>query len=653
MTIENRIFHNAEIQNSGNAIKMKYFQFNISAKILSLVLSLALLLGAFGAYSLLVINSMGIKIDRLTKVEAILETRIYKMDSARTDSINMTSMSALTLLLAGIDANNDMLESFKGTVQNAKLKMEEGLSELEIAIGVVKKIVPTSGLQAKMGNTDVDDTKTINEYIKKSTFFDNITNPPVDTASVEVYQRLLSSLITLRSEYNAISDNQLSVIESVLGYNIHATSADKTAAIQSKVFTEKLANLVSKISNENKKLEVSREELAQKNKFLFDDITDAKKIALSSMGAERRQAFFVTTIVGVLSTACALFFGFLLTADIKRRLKLANSAVESITKGDLSREISSAGRDDEVGNLLNSTEKMREKISEVITAMRAVIDKISHDSSELKITANQVSDGTSQQASSVQETSVSMDEMASTINENAQNAQQTNETAKLLAINAAVCSEAMQKTSIAMKDIFERIATVGEITRKIELLALNASVEAARAGEHGKGFAVVASEVSKLAELSKQSASEIQKSSTEGKELSDRTNQMLNDLLPAIEKTQNLVQNISASSEEQSVAATQVNSAIKSLDGVVQQNAVSASKLSDTANDLAQIIPDLESLVGQFSLEDGADLITTLDLNKEQVKVSEKTNKKKDKSTNEGEENNTSEGIESEDFGRY
>ena len=68
---------------------------------------------------------------------------------------------------------------------------------------------------------------------------------------------------------------------------------------------------------------------------------------------------------------------------------------------------------------------------------------------------------------------------------------------------------------------------------------------------------------------------------------------------------------------------------------------------------MAQIIPDLESLVGQFSLEDGADLITTLDLNKEQVKVSVKTNKKKDKATNEGEENNASEGIESEDFGRY
>jgi methyl-accepting chemotaxis protein len=197
-----------------------------------------------------------------------------------------------------------------------------------------------------------------------------------------------------------------------------------------------------------------------------------------------------------------------------------------------------------------------------------------------------------------------MDEMASTINENAKNAQETNDTAKLLAENAVVCSEAMKKTSEAMKDIFERIAIVGEITRKIELLALNASVEAARAGEHGKGFAVVASEVSKLAELSKDAASAIQKSSTDGKQLSDETNQMLDELLPEIEKTQNLVQNISASSKEQAVGAEQINGAIKTLDNVIQQNAVASADLSVTANELSEIVPNLKSLVHQFRLAD-------------------------------------------------
>ena len=242
-----------------------------------------------------------------------------------------------------------------------------------------------------------------------------------------------------------------------------------------------------------------------------------------------------------------------------------------------------------------------------------------------------------------------MDEMANTINENARNATETDETAKLLAENALVCSNSMKKTSEAMSDIFERIAIVGEITRKIELLALNASVEAARAGEHGKGFAVVASEVSKLAELSKDAASEIQRSSTDGKKLADETNQMLDELLPEIEKTQSLVQNISASSKEQATGAEQVNDAIKTLDNVIQQNALASSNLSVSANELAQIVPDLEDLVNQFKLSKIEDDIepTKEDEESPESNSSEEPNQKDLSSS----ENNKSDNKQ--DFGRY
>ncbi len=249
-----------------------------------------------------------------------------------------------------------------------------------------------------------------------------------------------------------------------------------------------------------------------------------------------------------------------------------------------------------------------------------------------------------------------MDEMANTINENAKNATETDATAKLLAENAVVCSQSMAKTSQAMGDIFERIAIVGEITRKIELLALNASVEAARAGEHGKGFAVVASEVSKLAELSKDAASDIQKSSTEGKQLSDETNQMLDELLPEIEKTQTLVQNITASSKEQAVGAEQINGAIKTLDDVIQQNAVASSNLSISANELSQILPDLKGLILQFNvrqleseksqlIDDEAETFQFEGIETEHTSERPLREKKlaKDKKTK----------LENEDFGRY
>ncbi len=610
---------------------------NISAKILLLVLSLAILLASFGGYSVYVINSIGLKIERLNKIESVLETRINNMNSARIESANMTSTSAFTLMLAGMNATSDQVTAFKKTVQNADLKMEEGLAELEIAIKTIKAIVPKSGLKAKKDGSQ-----------ESKSFFALLTNPPVEAEAMKIYKRLNSSLVMLRSEYNTISDNQKGVNNAVLAYNKHAMSADKNRRLQKKGFRDKLLDLNNKISNANKRLETSQKELSQKNENLFRDITEAKNIAFSSMDSAQAQSLYVTLIVGIASTLAALTFGLLLTAGIRTKLRNANSAVNAITEGDLSAEIKASGND-EVSSLLISTSQMRDKIVEVIGAMSLVIEKISENSSKLEVTADQVSDGTSQQATSVQETSASMDEMANTINENARNATETDETAKLLAENALVCSNSMKKTSEAMSDIFERIAIVGEITRKIELLALNASVEAARAGEHGKGFAVVASEVSKLAELSKDAASEIQRSSTDGKKLADETNQMLDELLPEIEKTQNLVQNISASSKEQATGAEQINGAIKTLDNVIQQNALASSNLSISANELAQIVPDLEDLVKQFKL---AEIEDDIEINDEKEENQENTSEDKtDETDTSSNEENKSESKQ--DFGRY
>ena len=610
---------------------------NISAKILMLVLSLAILLASFGGYSVYVINSIGLKIERLTQIESVLESRINKMDSARIESTNMTSTSAITLMLAGMNATKNQITAFNNTVQNANEKMEEGLGELEVAIKTIKAIVPKSGLKAKKENSQ-----------QSKSFFDTFINPPIDAEAMNIYKRLNSSLVMLRSEYNTIRDNQQGVIKAVLAYNKHAMSADSERSVQKKEYRDKLTQLSEKISNANKRLETSQKELSQKNENLFRDITEAKNIALSSMDNAQTQSLYVTLIVGIASTLAALIFGLLLTAGIRTKLRNANSAVNAITEGDLSAEIKATGND-EISSLLLSTSQMRDKIVEVIGAMSSVIEKISENSSKLEVTADQVSDGTSQQATSVQETSASMDEMANTINENARNATETDETAKLLAENALVCSNSMKKTSEAMSDIFERIAIVGEITRKIELLALNASVEAARAGEHGKGFAVVASEVSKLAELSKDAASEIQRSSTDGKKLADETNQMLDELLPEIEKTQNLVQNISASSKEQATGAEQINDAIKTLDNVIQQNALASSNLSVSANELAQIVPNLEDLVKQFKLAKIEDDIETTEEEDEPSKNTSSDNTD-DKDTSSNEDNKSD---NKQDFGRY
>ena len=574
------------------------FRLNISAKILILVLSLAVLLASFGGYSVYVINSIGVKINRLTNIESILETKVFKMDAAIIESSNIVSGAALALSLSEPlgDDGEKSLNSFNQAVAKSATVYNKGLGELENAIALIKTLVPSSGLKKKKVDSGFSVVKQLNEIIF----------PPIDPEVLTIYKRLKSSLIMIKSDYTAIEVGQKSLAKAALEHYefvslVSENARSKVARWRKASDVKRREDLAKNIERGNLKLQTSQKELGQKNENVFRDIASAKDFALSAMERSQTQSLYVTLLVGIASTFVALIFGLLLTAGIRRKLRRANEAVDSITRGDLSVEIISTGND-EVSRLLLSTEKMREKIVEVITAMGQVIEKISDNSNSLKTTAEQVTDGTNQQASSVQETSASMDEMASTINENAKNAQETDDTAKLLAENSVVCSEAMAKTSEAMKDIFERIAIVGEITRKIELLALNASVEAARAGEHGKGFAVVASEVSKLAELSKDAASEIQKSSTEGKQLSDETNQMLDALLPEIEKTQNLVQNISASSKEQSIGAEQINGAIKTLDNVIQQNAVASADLSSTANELSEIVPNLQTLVHQFRL---------------------------------------------------
>ena len=621
--------------------KQQNFQFTITLKILLLVLGLALLLASFGGYAMYVINSMGLKTERLNQIESALETQINSMNASLIQSSAFVTRATLELGLGGsakFDDAGRSLGKFNQTIKKADQFSEDAYENLQGAIKLIDEVVQDARSK-KYGNLDFRQR------------LEALIDPPISRDAIKIYRKMITALDGIDGIYGEIQSAQDQVKKNVLEYHEFVTSTQLSP--YSNLYKKTLGDLKSEIVKANTKLasqEKYLQDMIKDGSFLnlFSEIRKARELAFSSMDSAQTQSLYVTLIVGIASTLAALTFGLILTAGIRTKLKNANSAVNAITEGDLSAEIKSTGND-EVSSLLISTSQMRDKIVEVIGAMSLVIEKISENSSKLEVTADQVSDGTSQQATSVQETSASMDEMANTINENARNATETDETAKLLAENALVCSNSMKKTSEAMSDIFERIAIVGEITRKIELLALNASVEAARAGEHGKGFAVVASEVSKLAELSKDAASEIQRSSTDGKKLVDETNQMLDELLPEIEKTQSLVQNISASSKEQAIGAEQVNDAIKTLDNVIQQNTLASSNLSVSANELAQIVPDLEDLVNQFKLAKIEDDIEPSKEGKESPENnSSEENIQADPSSSEDNQSDNK-----QDFGRY
>lgn len=231
-------------------------------------------------------------------------------------------------------------------------------------------------------------------------------------------------------------------------------------------------------------------------------------------------------------------------------------------------------------------------------------DNVASGSQQMSSSSEEMSQGATEQAASAEEASSSMEEMSSNIRQNADNAQQTERIAQKAAEDAKEGGFAVEKTVTAMRDIAEKISIIEEISRQTDLLALNAAIEAARAGEHGKGFAVVASEVRKLAERSQTAAGEISTLSGSSVEVAEKAGKMLSKLVPDIQKTSELVQEINAASNEQNTGADQINRAIQQLDLVIQQNASTAEEMASTAEELAAQAEQLQGSVAFFKIGD-------------------------------------------------
>ena len=218
----------------------------------------------------------------------------------------------------------------------------------------------------------------------------------------------------------------------------------------------------------------------------------------------------------------------------------------------------------------------------------------------MSTSAQQLSQSSTEQAATAEEVSSSIEEMAANIKQNAMNSEETERISNKAAKDAEEGGSAVAETVSAMKTIAEKIAVVEEIARQTNLLALNAAIEAARAGEHGKGFAVVASEVRKLAENSQAAAVEIGQLTTSSMDIADRAGKMLSTMLPDIRKTADLVQEISASSGEQTIGADQISNAIQQLSDVIQQNSAESEEIAGTAENLATEAENLQRAVAFF-----------------------------------------------------
>jgi methyl-accepting chemotaxis protein len=283
--------------------------------------------------------------------------------------------------------------------------------------------------------------------------------------------------------------------------------------------------------------------------------------------------------------------------NMSQSLNRMADAATALADGDLTARVDPQSERDVLGNALaRMVDKLRQMIAEVTQGANG----LSAAAQQVSSASQSLSQGTSEQAASVEETSASLEEMSASITRNAENSKEMEKIAVKGAVDAEESGRSVQETVDAMKQIAQKTGIVEEIAYQTNLLALNAAIEAARAGEHGRGFAVVAAEVRQLAGRSQNAAKEISELAKSSVRIAETSGKQLIDLVPAIRKTAELVQEVAAASGEQSSGVNQVNKAMGMMDQITQRNASASEELASTAEEMSSQAESLSQLMSFF-----------------------------------------------------
>lgn len=420
-----------------------------------------------------------------------------------------------------------------------------------------------------------------------------------DTEMISATDVLADQFRALTDSAKAVkADNDFSQLDSTLEsferYYEYGVTASNLMIQQD--FSEDVSTKIQAMIDEQK---VLKDHLNQISNLEVNQAFDNARAQLEELKSTINTALYISL---------GIFIGLslLLSQAISGALKKSVKNIRLLADGHLNIHIAEKylKRKDEIGDISNALNTLVSQFRNVIQSVQLESSKISEISKQLEETSQRMAKGSNEQAEFVDEISATIKEVSSNINQNAENARKTNRITNEAYEQLNDVVSKSKEAIAANKTITDRISQINEIAFQTNILALNAAVEAARAGEAGKGFAVVASEVQTLAEKSRHVSDEIVQLTETAYDLSSKAGNVMFDTIPKMEKTSNLVQEISVSSSQQSEGAHQVNSSIQQLNIIAQESATSSEKLATSAEILHKQSSRLRQSISFYQLNE-------------------------------------------------
>ena len=406
-----------------------------------------------------------------------------------------------------------------------------------------------------------------------------------------------------------------------------AKSGNQQEAI--KVYnTEYIAQLEKLYKTLDVEVEYHKEKLNKKIEELLLDI---------------EKEFIAFVIVSLLIIIISILFTIFISRAIKQPVTEIKEALGKMAKGDLSVQIKIKTKD-EMGIIAQSLQEAIMNIKHLIEETRNIAISLASSSEELSSTTEEISQNLKHQTDRANQIASAAEEMSQTISHIAQNtsniaelsittanvAGEGRDITKNTAKEIKVIEEALNQLSKVINGLGDSSRQIGEIVTVIKdiadqtnLLALNAAIEAARAGEQGRGFAVVADEIRKLAERTTKATDEISemingiqkevdaaensmedatKKMLRGVELSNKSAEMLGDILTKAKELQTMIQQIASSTEQMSSVTENITQDIGTIANGSKEIFLAVEQSAQTASDVAKSGVELKSAIEAFKI---------------------------------------------------